>query len=297
LATDGQRIVAFFGSAGLFCCDFSGNLLWRADLGKLDHQWGTASSPVMYGGLVIQLCDSETGSSIAAFDKQSGKPAWRTERPSTGCWTTPVLFATNLRPPDSREQRTELIVNGTGGKESGGLVMAYDPRDGRELWRVRGTTDIVTPTTIAGPEFIYSTSGRNGPIIAIQPGWDGDVTDTHVAWKLNRGGPYIPTGLVARGRLFIPFDNGQITCYRMDDGEVVWTKRLRGDFSASLLAANDRIYAASEQGIVYVFAAADEFSLLAENDLREPILATPAMAAGELFLRTAGHLYCIPGTR
>jgi outer membrane protein assembly factor BamB len=294
LATDGERIVAFFGSTGLFCYDLSGKPLWHADLGDLDHQWGTASSPVIYKDLVIQVCDAGHDSSIAAFDKRTGKRAWRTQRPSSGCWTTPVPVEAD----EGGKKRTELIVNGTDGADADGrLVLAYDPSSGRELWRVRGTTQLVTPTTIVGSGLVYSTSGRNGPIMAIRPGGSGDVTDSHVVWKLSRGGPYIPTGIMYRDRLFILFDNGQLTCYRPDDGEVIWTKRVRGDFSASLVAADGRIYASSEQGVVYVFAAADEFELLAENNLIERIQATPAIAGGELFIRTAGHLYCIPGTR
>ena len=292
LATDGERIVAFFGSNGLFCCDFSGNRLWHADLGDLDHQWGTAASPVIYRDRVIQLCDAQKASSIAAFNKQTGKRVWRTERPSSGCWSTPV----HVEVTEAGTNRTELVVNGTDGKDADArLVLAYDPKDGRELWRVRGTTQFVTPTTIVGRGLIYSTSGRNGPIIAIRPGGSGDVTDTHVAWKLRRGGPYIPTGLVYGDRLYVVTDFGQVTCYRPDDGEAIWTKRLGGDFSASLVAGGGRIYATSEQGVVYAFSAADEFKLLAENDLKERTLATPAIHAGELFIRTAGHLYCIPG--
>ncbi len=289
-ATDGQRIVAFFGSAGLLCYDFSGKPLWRADLGNLDHQWGTAASPVLFGDLVIQLCDARKVAYIAAFEKRTGKRAWRTERPSYGCWTTPVPVEVSR----SGRKRTELVVNGTSsGDPEGRLVLAYDPADGRELWRVRGTTELVTPTAIVGNGLIYSTSGRNGPIVAIRPGGSGDVTDTHVAWKLDRGGPYIPTGLVYRDRLYVVTDFGQLTCYRAGDGEVVWTKRLRGDFTASLVAADGRIYAASEQGTVYVFAAADQFELLAQDALKPGILATPAIASGELFIRTQGHLYCI----
>lgn len=294
LATDGQRIVAFFGSNGLFCYDFSGKRLWHADLGDLDHQWGTAASPVIYGNLVIQLCDAQAGSSIAAFDKQTGNQRWRTERPSAGCWSTPVPVEVT----DGGAKHTELVVNGTDGPSAERrLVLAYDPKDGRELWRVRGTMQFVVPTTIVGYGLVYSTSGRNGPIIAIRPGGSGDVTDTHVVWKLKRGGPYIPTGLVYGERLYVLTDYGQVTCYRPEDGEVIWTKRLRGDFSASLVAGGGRVYATSEQGVVYVFAAGDQFELLAENDLREHTLATPAIHAGELFIRTAGHLYCIPGAQ
>ena len=292
VATDGQRIYSFFGSTGLFCHDMAGKPLWHADLGSLEHQWGTAASPVLYGNLVIQLCDAEHDSYIAAFDKASGRRVWRTARPSTGCWSTPVVVEANA----GARRRTEVVVNGTGGSSADQrLVIAYDADDGRELWRVWGTMEFVAPTILVGDGLIYSTSGRNGPIFAIRPGGSGDVTDSRVAWKLRRGGPYIPTGLFYRGQLYVLNDAGVLTCYSAATGEVAWKGRLRGTFTASLVAADGRIYAVEEQqGIVYVVAA-DHFEILAENPMDERTLATPAIAGGELFLRTESHLYCIPG--
>lgn len=293
VATDGQRIYSFFGSTGLFCHDYSGQLVWRAELGNLDHMWGTAASPVLYRNLVIQLCDCEADSYVAAFDKMTGRQVWRTPRPSSGCWTTPVLVTAEA----DGKPRTELVVNGTCTKESGGgLVIAYDPDDGRPLWQVRGTTELVTPTILVGDGLIYSTSGRNGPILAIRPGGSGDVTDTHVIWRHQRGGPYIPTGLVYNGRLYLLNDGGVLTCYDARTGSEIWRGRLRGSFTASLVAADGRIYALEEQrGRVYVVAAGDAFQVIAENDLQDRILATPAIAGGELFVRTGSSLFCIGG--
>jgi outer membrane protein assembly factor BamB len=292
VAADGERVVAFFGSAGLYCCDFSGELLWRADLGDLGHQYGTAASPVLYGDSVIQLCDSEHDSYLAAFDKRTGVRIWRTARPSSACWSTPVLVEAQAE----SGPRTELVVNGTGRRNADGrLVIAYDPADGRELWRARGTTELVVPTPLVSGGLVYCHSGRNGPILAIRPGGTGDVTASRVVWKWQYGGPYIPTGVAYRNRLFLVQDNREVACYNAGDGQQIWTERLRGTFTASLVAADGRIYATSEQGVVYVFAAADSFRLLAQNDLDERCLATPAIAGGELLIRTKRHLYCIPG--
>jgi outer membrane protein assembly factor BamB len=294
VATDGRRVYSFFGSTGLFCHDMAGKQLWRAELGNLDHQWGTAASPVLHGNLVIQLCDAEKDSTIAAFDKESGRSVWRTPRPSNGCWSTPVVVQANV----GASQRTELVVNGASSRfPDERQVIAYDPDDGRELWQVQGTTELVTPTILQGDGLVFSTSGRNGPILAIRPGGSGDVTKTHVAWKLDRGGPYIPTGLVYHGRLYVLNDAGVFTCYDPATGKVVWKDRLRGTFTASLVAADDRIYAVDERGVVYVAAAADRFEILAENAMEDRVLATPAIAGGELFLRTESCLYCIPGAK
>jgi outer membrane protein assembly factor BamB len=293
VATDGQRVYSFFGSTGLFCHDLAGKQIWRAELGNLDHQWGTAASTVIHRNLVIQLCDAENDSYVAAFDKTSGQRVWRTPRPSYGCWTTPVVVEVDA----GYDKRSELIVNGTSSKEADGrLVIAYDPDDGRELWRVRGTTELVTPTILVGDGLVYSTSGRNGPIMAIRPGGSGDVTETHVAWRRDRGGPYIPTGLFCRNRLYILNDAGVLTCYDAATGDEVWKGRLRGTFTASLVAADDRIYAVDERGVVYVIAA-DQFKILAQNDMQGRVLATPAIAGGDLFLRTESYLYCIAGAK
>lgn len=295
VATDGKRLFAFFGSTGLFCYDLAGNELWRAELGDLDHIWGTAASPVLYGDTVIQLCDSGKDSYLAAFDKSTGDELWRTPRPSSGCWTTPVLVEATA---DDGSTRTELVVNGCATRGSEGrLVIAYDPTDGRELWRVEGTTELVTPTAVVGDGLVFSMSGRNGPIMAIRPGGSGDVTGSRVVWKIRRGGPYIPTGLCYRNRLYVPGDAGQITCYNAGSGETVWSHRFHGVVTASLVAADGRIYAVDERGAVYVFAAGDRFDLLAENAMDARCLATPAIAGGDLLIRTESDLFLIPGQR
>lgn len=295
VTTDGRRIFAFFGSKGLFCYDFSGEQLWHADLGDLDHMWGTASSPVLYGKTVIQMCDSAANSYIAAFDIDSGKEVWHTDRPGNGSWSTPVFVDVSGDAKDDSGGHREMIVNGTSGKATGRLVIAYDPADGSELWRVRGTTDLVTPTMLIGDGLVYSISGRNGPIMAIRPGGSGDVTETHVQWKRTRGGPYIPTGVAYRNRIFILGDGGRLTCYNGGNGEKIWDAKLRGPFTASLIAADGRLYAINEHGTVSVFAAADTFELLATNELGSRCLATPAVADGDLLIRTEDELFCFPG--
>ena len=288
--TDGRHIFVFFGGAGLFCYDFSGKQLWHEDLGPLEHMWGTASSPVCCDQRVIQLCDCNKGSYLAAFDKITGRELWRTPRPSGGCWSTPVLV--DVESPGG--SHAEIVVNGTNPASGpAGLVIAYAPEDGRELWRVEGTKDLVTPLPLVAGGLVFSASGRNGPIMAIRPGGSGNVTHTRVVWNTHRGGPYIPSGVAYRGRLYFVADNGMVTCYNPGDGKSLWHGQLRGDFTSSLVAAEGRLYALSEQGTAYVFAAGDEkFQLLATNPLGETCYATPAIVDHKLYLRTQKHLYC-----
>jgi len=127
---------------------------------------------------------------------------------------------------------------------------------------------------------VYSTSGRNGPTIAIRPGGSGDVTDRRVVWKARRGEPYIPSGVLYRNRLYLVGDAGVVTCYNAGNGQPIWRERLRGPLAVSLVAADGRIYATNERGTVYVFAAADSFELLAENKMNARCLAKPPLPAG-----------------
>lgn len=289
VATDGERVYATFGSRGVFCFSMDGQLLWNTPLETLDHPWGHASSPVLAGDLVIQLADGSHGSVLLALNCHTGEIVWATERESTGSWTTPALV------PVTRDgqRHWEIVVNGTGSTNgTAGYVIAYDPGTGEELWRVRGTTDIPCPTAIVGESLVVSTSGKNGPIIAIRPGGIGDVSDSHVAWRLPWGGPSVPTGVIKNGRLYLISDGGIMRCLDVAQGHTLWEKRLHRGYSASLVAGGDKIYAVSEGGDVHVLAASDRYEPLGVNHLRERCLATPAIAYGDLLLRTEQHLYC-----
>ena len=286
--TDGERVITFFGATGLFCHDMDGRELWHVDLGPLRHMWGLAASPVLLGDKVIQLCDNEHDSYLAAFDKKSGRELWRVARASEGCWSTPLPVQVN--PPEA-PARHEIIVNGDSVTQ---CITAYDSGDGAELWRVEGTTALVTPTPVEAGGLVYCASGRNGPIMALRPGAADETA--RVVWRHARGGPYIPTPLAYRNRLFVVTDVGHLSCYNAGDGTNVWTERLRGRFTASPVAADGRVYTVDERGVVRVTTAGDQFELLAENPLNEACLATPAIVEGDLIVRTESRLYCFAGT-
>jgi outer membrane protein assembly factor BamB len=292
VATDGERIVAFFGATGLFAFDPEGKRLWRADLGPLSHTWGMAASPVLYHDLVVQLCDNEKDSYLAAFDKSTGQVRWRVARPSAVCWSTPVV----VQAPTPSGPRDELIVNGTSNpQETDGWITAYRPADGRELWKVHGTTHLVTPTPLVAGGLVFSLSGRNGPVMALRPGELPKGPEDRVVWKSRRGGPYIPSGVVYRNRLYVLTDPGVLSCYNPGTGQEIWQVRLRGPFTSSLVAAAGRLYAINERGTVYVVAAGDTSRILAESQLGERVLTTPALVGGDLILRTQHRLYCFTG--
>jgi outer membrane protein assembly factor BamB len=291
-ATDGKRVVAFFGSEGLYAFDLEGKLLWKQDVGPLDqgafdvpeYKWGSASSPIIYKDLVIVQCDQQKGSFLAAFDASTGKPVWRTQREALPSWSTPTVYEGG--------ERAELATNGAE------YFRGYDPRTGAELWRIKGTSMISVPTPFAAHGLIYLASGYYRfiqPIVALKPGATGDVPVERVAWRTEKGAPYLPTPIVY-GDYFYSFNHrGILTVYNAKTGEQIYEQRLGagGAFAASPVAAGGRLYSASEDGEVYVVKAGPAFELLATNKMDEVVMATPALADGMLIIRGLNHLFGI----
>ncbi len=289
MATDGQRVYATFGANGVFCFSLDGQRLWNSPLDQLEHEWGHASSPVLWGELVLQLADGAQGSRLVALHCHSGEVVWSTERMSTGSWTTPVLVNSSVGGP----ARWEVVVNGTGSSNGApGFVIAYDPATGVPLWHVQGTTDIPCPAAIVGNSLIVSTSGPNGPIFAVRPGGQDDVTQSHVAWRIPWGGAYVPTGVIVGQWLYLITDGGTLRCLALADGHEIWEKQLHCSYSAGLVAGDDKLFVVSEQGDIHVLSTGDRCQVLAVSHLHQRCLATPAIADGALFVRTQENLYC-----
>jgi outer membrane protein assembly factor BamB len=297
-ATDGSRVVVFFGSEGMVCFDVAGELLWEKDLGLLDSgyfrvrsaQWGFGSSPVIHGNSVFVQCDVQDQSFIAAYDLEDGRQVWRTLRDEVPTWSTPTV--------DVRPGRAQVIANGY--KHIGG----YDLHTGAELWRMRGGGDIPVPTPIVAGDLVIITNahGRMRPVYAIKAGAEGDITlesvgsaGRHIAWSRSKGGNYMQTPIVVGDLLYLCTDGGVLTCYDVASGRQVKKFRLppQSGFTASPVAADGKIYFTAETGEVVVLRAGDECEVLAVNDLGEASLATPAISQGTLFFRTRHHLVAI----
>lgn len=297
-ATDGRRIVAMFGSEGLFAFDMNGLPLWRQDLGILDQgafdypdfQWGTASSPILYGQLAIVQCDLQSGSFLAAFDAATGKPVWRTAREAVPSWSTPTVIES--------KGRAELVTNGAE------YMRGYDPLTGKELWKLKGTSMISVPTPFVSGGLIYLFSGYSRymqPMYAVRPGASGDITlgegqtsNQHIAWGTRKGAPYLPTPVVYGDYLYTCTHNGILTCLRAKTGERVYQNRVAsGAFTASLVAADGRVYIASEDGDIYVIQAGLEYKTLAVNAMNDVVMATPAITKNMLIVRTQHYVYGI----
>ncbi len=285
-ATDGRTVVAFFGNSGVVAYTAEGDFRWQRTFGAFDTELGLASSPILHRGNVIVVCDHDGDrfrtfdSFVVALDLGNGAIRWRTQRPELyRSWSTPIV----VRTPTG----DELIVCAQD------AIRAYDPVGGGELWRVRGLTGWVTPSPVFADGIVYATSGKNGPVVALRAGGRGDVTDTHTDWSVPRVGAYVTSPVLYDGRLYVIRDNGVVRCFRPSTGERIFEGRLDGKFVASPIAGAGRIYFPAEDGTTWVLRAADELDVLAKNDVEEYTVASPAAAAGKLFLRTERRLICI----
>jgi outer membrane protein assembly factor BamB len=271
--TDGERVVAFFGSAGLVCFDSEGKQLWHYGELRFDISHGTGSSPLLYNDRVIFIHDQNRAESVfVALDKRTGQKLWSQRRGKAMTWSTPIAVHVG--------DHDEVIFSG------GETVKGYDPLTGKELWTLSGPTYEVIPTVVVGKDLIYAASGRNGPTLGVRPGGTGDVTPTHLVWRAVRNGPHVPSPIYVSGRLFTVNDTGVATCLDAETGRLIWQQRIYDTFSASPVEAGGLLYVCAESGNTYVLRAADRYELVAKNDLGALILASPAVAWGQLILRT-----------
>jgi outer membrane protein assembly factor BamB len=296
--TDGKHVVAVFGSIGLLAAwGVDGKPLWRRDIGVVDSgwffdpevQWGHSSSPIIYNDTVILQVDQYKGSYIAAYALDSGKEVWRTERrDEISTWGTPTVFRAG--------DRDQVVTNGT-------TVRGYDAATGQELWTLGPNSEITVGTPVVGNGLVYVTGGYPPvrPIYAIKPTASGamtvkgDETPDALAWANEREGTYIPTPLFYDGILYTFANNGIVTAYDGASGERLYRARVGGggSFAASPIAADGRLYFANEDGQVIVAKAGRTYAELVTNEMKEVIMATPAISDGIMVVRTLGHVYGI----
>jgi outer membrane protein assembly factor BamB len=297
--TDGAVVVVHFGNGELAAYDFAGQQRWRRNLqqdhGEYTIWWGHANSPVLFRDLVISVCmqDSlsdlakqESPSYLVAHDLQTGNERWRSSR-MTGApaeqadaYTTPILVEV--------DGRSQLVVMG------GNQLDAYDPASGRQIWYLPG---LVGGRAVSGPtaagELIYATRGMRGALVAVKPGGSGERSAKDIVWRYDQGTPDTPCPVVSGELLFTVTDNGIVTALDALSGRLLWKERLKGDYKASPLAAEGRIYFLNTTGLCTVVSAARKFEKLSESQLPDSTLASPAAADGHLFIRGKEALYCL----
>lgn len=283
--TDGRHVWAFFGSGDVFCFDVDGGLIWQrslaAEYGEFENRFAATSSPLLFDGSLIVQCDHYGASYVAALDAATGANRWKADRPEVWLsWSSPQIVRTG--------ERDELIICGSE------KLDGYDPCTGERLWTVRGLARECVPTPVLADGLLISDSGPNGVHVAVRPGGRGDVTDSHVAWRNDRGTSFVPSPIVVGRRYYLAEDKGILSCLDVATGELAWRKRLGGKFTASPVAVDGKLYFTDERGVTLVLdAAADEYVELARNEIGEDVHASPAVAHGKIFLRTDKHLICI----
>lgn len=301
-ATDGKHLIVSFGSEGLFAFDLNGKPLWQKDFGVLDSgfymvpgaQWGFASSPVIHDGVVIIQADVQKNSFLGAFDVETGKELWRTARTDVPTFGTPAVVPYTA----GGVKAQQVVVNGW--HHIGG----YDFKTGKELWMLKGGGDIPVPTPVFADGMIVITNahGAGRPIFAIKTDASGDITESKagMAWSVPNQGNYMETPLLDGGLAYFCFDNGVVTVFQLATGEKIYQQRLGGaaaggltGFTSSPVASKDRLYITNEDGHSYVLAKGTTFQVLAENEIGETVMASPAISGDVLYMRGRKHLYAI----
>ena len=278
---EGDRVYVHFGAFGTACISQAGKILWQTRLEYDNGQHGPGGSPILYENLLIVNCDGMSVQYVAALDKLTGKIQWKQYRKGSHAYATP------------------LIVRLAGGDQviSPGAfrAIAYEPRTGNEIWQVRygdGFSNVPRPVFADGLVFLC-TGFQQPSLMAVRVDGRGDVTNSHVVWRRDRGVPLTPSPLLVGEELYFVNDNGIATCLDSRTGKEYWQHRIGGSHSASPLFADGRIYFLSEDGQSVVIAPGKQFKMLATNQLDGQTLASMAVSGGSIFVRSNTHLYCL----
>ena len=296
--TDGKFIYAYVANLGLWAFDLKGKQVWTTPLeaNPIYLEFGTGSSPALAGNLLIVLSDNEKQQYIAAFDKQTGKQVWRTNRDigargqpvQRSGWATPYVWRNPLR--------TEIVA--VGPQE----VISYD-LTGKELWRMAGMAATPIPTPFAYDGLLYINGGRGRLLVAIRPGASGDISlkqdqtsNEYIVWSQARGGTYLPSSLAYQGAVYSLTETGILTRYDAKTGKQIYKTRIdpaATAFTTSPWAYNGKLFCLSEEGQTFVIATGEEFKLLHVNELDDFTQASPALVGERLLIRTEHRLYSI----
>ena len=301
-ATDGERVVAVFGSAGVVCYDFAGKQLWQRDLGKIKFTWGSAASPVIHGNLVYIYRGPDPKSHLLALDKRTGKTVWQLNDPPVSIegrtdgfrgnksrewicsFSTPILVPT--------DKGVELVMNYPGS------LAGIDPRTGKRLWLCEGLNPLIYTSPIAGEGVVVGMGGFHGTTVAVKSGGRGNGTK-NTLWRTVRTPNRLGSGVVHKGHVYVLNTNGIMECHDLKTGKVKFSERVRGrgakqESWSSMILAGDRIYIPNQSGETIIIRANPKFELLGINAV-DGTLTNSSLAAsdGQLFLRTHKHLWCI----
>jgi outer membrane protein assembly factor BamB len=290
--TDSERVYAVFFDGTAVAIDFDGNILWKNSDFNFYSLHGLGASPLLANGLLVMPFDGSSrdqetlgwkepwaDAALIAWDCKSGEVRWTGRRGKSRVGhVTPILV----------DDGGQVVSAG------GDRVQGFDVTTGKRLWSVYSQGEGVTPSPVVGEGLIFTSSGFEKPTIrAIRPGGQGDVTDTHIVWEQTRGVPALPSFLYVRPHLYSITRDNILCCLEASSGKVVWQERLPGNYSASPLFADGRIYITSEEGLTLVLKPGEKYSEVARNQVEGVCKASLAVSNGQFFLRSSEYLYCI----
>lgn len=290
-ATDGRYIVAVFGTEAFACFDKSGKQLWKKVLptpGKSDgFHFGT--SPVIVGDLTILQDDRDSGSYVAAYRLADGQEVWKLTRNEGAAQSTPGI----AQLPGTGRKLVILAGSKT--------VRGVDALTGKDVWSIASNVPASASAIVAEDLVFFAGGGKDKPVYAIRVNASGDISlasdqskHAGVAWRTERGGSYIPSPLVVGGQVYVLADNGVLSAYNVQDGQLLFQERAgSGEYYASPIAADGKVYIFNTEGESTVVRAAPKFEVLARNSMNEVTMATPAIVDGTMYVRTAGHLVAL----
>jgi hypothetical protein len=283
-ATDGAHVwVSFFDKprAVVACYDVAGNKVWEKSPGEFHSVHGYCSPPILHNDLVILNEDQDDpGAFLVALDKATGDQRWRVERPGVRSYCPPYIA--------EAAGRTQMVLSGSN------HVTSYDPETGKQLWQIDGPTEQFVASFVLHDGLFFMTGGfPERHVLAIRPDGSGDVTHTHIAWRTRHGAGYVPSPVAWDHHVFLVNDDGVVTCWEAKTGKECWQKRLGRRHHASPVAADGHLYFTDIEGLTHVLKAGPTYELVATNAFGEECSASPAVSGGNLFYRTAHHLWCI----
>jgi outer membrane protein assembly factor BamB len=284
-ATDGERVFTAFldgDTVVVSAHDFSGKQVWQVRPGVFASKHGFCSSPILHEDKVIVNCDHDGPGYIVALSRADGRQIWRIERPNqTRSYCVPMI-----REMDGRVQ---MVLSGTK------CVTSYDPKNGRLLWMIDGPTEQFVASLVHDQKSNHLLMTGGFPehhILAIKPNGVGNVTDTHIIWRTNKGVSYVPSPICENGWFLIVSDSGIAHCFDAKTGDIAWEERMK-EHHASLVSAEGRVWFINDFGTLRLIKPSKDYELVAETELEEKIFASPAMSEGQIFVRGEKSLICL----
>jgi outer membrane protein assembly factor BamB len=283
--TDGKYVWATFGSKGMYCFDFDGNLVWKKDLIQMKTTFGEGNSPALAGDAVIVVTDGDNEAFIWAFNKTTGDILWKKPRDEKTTYATPLVLTV--------DGKMQVIACATK------KIRAYDAKSGDVIWECGGMTPNAIPTPVADSEMVYCTSGFRGSMLeAIKLGRTGDLTGTDaVVWQVKEGTPYVPSPILYDGKIYVfSVNDAIVSCYDAKTGKAFYAKQKLDEMKniyAAPVGANGNVYCLGRNGVTYVLKNADKYEVVSINKLDDGLDCTPAIVDNEIILKGKQYMYCI----